>query len=61
MYTPTGGEVHSSVQKSGNEIQVSVKDNGIGISAGNVGLIFDRFYRVDKSCSRAGRVDQESD
>jgi len=53
VYTDIGGEVTISVVKIGNEIQFTVQDNGIGISAENVPQIFDRFYRVDKSRSRS--------
>jgi two-component system sensor histidine kinase BaeS len=30
-----------------------VQDNGLGLSAENIPHLFDRFYRVDKSRSRA--------
>jgi histidine kinase len=53
VYTRSGGEVKILAAKIGSEVQVSVKDNGIGISAENIAHIFDRFYRVDKSRSRA--------
>jgi two-component system sensor histidine kinase BaeS len=52
-YTPPGGEVTVSAVKTGNEMLVSVKDNGLGIPAESLLHIFDRFYRVDKSRSRA--------
>ena len=52
-YTPAGGEVTVSALKTGNEVQISVRDNGIGIPAESLPHIFDRFYRVDKSRSRA--------
>ena len=36
-----------------NKIFVSVKDHGIGIPKEDIDHIFERFYRVDKSHSRA--------
>lgn len=52
-YTGSGGEVTVSAARSGQEVQISVKDNGAGIPAESLAHIFDRFYRVDKSRSRA--------
>lgn len=45
-YSPKGGDIFIAVQESGNQIQVSVKDPGIGISKDKHKKIFDRFYRV---------------
>ncbi|MEW6404699.1 MAG: ATP-binding protein [Chloroflexota bacterium] len=53
QYTPAGGQVTISVEPTGDAARFSVKDTGIGIPPGHLPHIFDRFYRVDKSRSRA--------
>lgn len=49
-YTPTGGKIELNIRnnKETNEVEVAVKDNGIGIPEECLPHIFDRFFRVEK-------------
>ena len=54
QYTPSGGKVILSAHAQDGEIHIAVSDNGIGIPPEHLPHLFTRFYRVDKSRSRAG-------
>jgi two-component system sensor histidine kinase BaeS len=54
QYTPPGGKVWVSTRHKDPDIIFEVSDTGIGIPVENLSLVFTRFYRVDKSRSRAG-------
>ena len=51
-YTPKGGTVRLAVTARGDEAVCEVADNGIGIPAGAIAHVFDRFFRVDAARSR---------
>lgn len=48
-YTPVGGKIDVSVTSAEEKVSFRVKDNGIGIPEEDLGRIFERFYRVEKS------------
>ena len=52
-YTPDGGKIEIYAGSSGKSVFVRVTDNGIGIPKDAQSSVFERFYRVDKSRSKA--------
>lgn len=52
-YSPSGGTITCSLYDSNNRVMLSIADQGIGIPRDAQDHIFDRFYRVDKSRTRA--------
>jgi signal transduction histidine kinase len=44
-YTPDGGQIRLSARSEGEEIVIRVTDNGCGIKASDVPLVFEKFYR----------------
>ncbi len=52
-YNNPGGKVSISIVKKDGRAMLTVKDNGIGIPASEQQRVFERFYRVDKSRSKA--------
>jgi two-component system, OmpR family, sensor histidine kinase VicK len=51
-YSPEGGKVTFTIDVLPSELQIRIKDEGVGIPKESVNKIFDRFYRVDKARTR---------
>lgn len=49
QYTPPNGKVNIRARKIGDEVQIDIKDNGIGIPPKDQERIFDRFYRGENN------------
>ena len=52
-YNKEGGTVEIRVKKEDGKTVLSVRDTGIGIAPSQQSRVFERFYRVDKSRSKA--------
>ena len=53
-YGKIGGFTEIGIEDStNNRVLINIKDNGEGIEKSNIGRLFERFYRVDKSGARS--------
>ncbi|MEP6778710.1 MAG: PAS domain-containing protein, partial [Gemmatimonadaceae bacterium] len=51
-FTPRGGKISLSVHREGNDVLVTVKDNGIGLEQKTLGHVFEMFTQVDSTLER---------
>jgi two-component system sensor histidine kinase BaeS len=52
-YTPVGGRVTVRAEQRPSDVLVSIVNTGDGIPVEDIGRVFERFYRVEKSRDRA--------
>ena len=52
-YTPKGGRIYASSVREGESFHLVLGDTGIGIAPENREKVFERFYRVDSSRTKA--------
>ncbi len=52
-YTPEGGEIILDADKDDTEVKITIQDSGAGIPAEDLPYVFDRFWKGDKTRSRA--------
>jgi signal transduction histidine kinase len=52
-YSPEATTIHVSIRSDAHYHYVSIRDEGIGVPQESLDRIFERFYRVDKTRSRA--------
>lgn len=53
QYTAEGGNVRVSAEIHPATVALHIIDNGVGLNAEQIDLVFERFYRADKSRTRA--------
>jgi signal transduction histidine kinase len=53
-YSPEGARVTMEAARDDTHVVITVSDSGPGIPPEDLGRVFERFYRVDKSRSRPG-------
>ncbi len=53
QYTPEKGTIKVDLSKQNKKVRVVVSDTGVGIPEEQIPLVFERFFRVEKSRSRS--------
>jgi len=53
-YTPKGGNIYVQIRSLGTEMELSVRDTGVGIAKEEIALIFDRFHQAESASFTQG-------
>lgn len=53
-YTPQGGQVIVETEVNQSEVNIYIRDNGVGIEEGELDRIFERFERINETSDIAG-------
>ena len=53
-YTEPGGHITLTLEQQGDEAVLSVRDNGVGITTGDLERIFEPFTQADSTLARSG-------
>ncbi|CAN5308473.1 hypothetical protein BH10PAT1_BH10PAT1_6150 [soil metagenome] len=53
-YSPKNSKIEIKTTKIKDQVSISIKDNGIGISETDIPHVFDRFYRADEGRFKKG-------
>jgi signal transduction histidine kinase len=51
-YSPAGGRIQVELKPHPDELDITVRDEGLGIAAAEQSLIFEKFYRADAKMTR---------
>lgn len=54
-FTPRGGSVHVSLERADSSAEITIRDNGIGISEAFLPHVFERFRQAESSVTRSHR------
>ena len=53
-FSNENGKISVKISVAQDKISVSIKDNGIGMDSEELGMIYTRFYQIDKSGEGSG-------